>query len=116
MAIQITETYYPKTRQEWRHWLSKNHDVKAEIWLMYFKKSTGKPSISYQDAVDEALCFGWIDGIDKSIDQERYAQRFTPRREKSNWSQNNIEKYNKLLEQGLVTKAGKDAFAKFQKY
>lgn len=108
--MQITETFYPKTRNEWREWLKNYHDKKTEIWLIYFKKKTGKLTLLYQDAIDEALCFGWIDGIEKGIDDQRFAQRFTPRRKVSNWTEGNINRYKLLLEQGLTTKAGQDAF------
>lgn len=110
MSVQITTTFYPKTRDEWRKWLKKNHTTKKEIWVVYYKKHTRKPTVAYQDAVEEALCFGWIDGLDKSIDEEKYAQRFTPRKEKSNWTTTNMERYKKLLKQGLVSEAGKKAF------
>lgn len=110
MAVEITKTFTPKSRKEWREWLTKNHDKTTEIWLVYYKKHTGKPTIKYEEAVEEALCFGWIDGIEKRIDEERYAQRFTPRRKNSNWSESNIARYKKLVKQGLMTKAGKKAF------
>lgn len=110
MPIKITETFYPKTKDKWREWLLKNHNLKKEIWVIKFKKRTGKPTISYQDSVDGALCFGWIDGIEKSIDSEKYAQRFTPRKEKSHWTQTNINRYKMLLKQDLITEAGKIAF------
>lgn len=110
MTIEITDKFYPKIRADWRKWLTKNHYLKKEIWIVYYKKHTKKPTIAYQDAVDEALCFGWIDGIDKRIDDERYAQRFTPRAKKSSWSEGNVKRYAMLLKQGLMTKAGKKAF------
>lgn len=110
MGVTVTKTFYPKTRAEWRKWLTKHHQTTSEIWVIYFKKHTGKPTVAYQDAVDEALCFGWIDGIEKRIDDERYVQRFTPRRQKSHWSDINIGRYKMLLKQGLMTQAGTDAF------
>lgn len=110
MSVNITETFYPKIRSEWRKWLSRNHGRKSEIWIVYYKKHTCKPTVSYQDAVDEALCFGWIDGIEKGIDTERFTQRFTPRREKSHWTEGNIGRYKMLVKQGLITEAGKEAF------
>lgn len=112
MTTQITETFYPKTRQQWRKWLEKNHSTKSEIWLIYYKKATSKPTITYEEAVQEALCFGWIDGIEKGIDQESFAGRFTPRRTNSNWSATNIKRYQLLEETGLMTEAGKAAFKK----
>lgn len=108
--VIITETFYPKTRAQWRKWLEKNHDKKSEIWLMRYKKATGKPTVAYQDSVDEALCFGWIDGFEKSVDEERYATRFTPRRAKSGWSEINVGRYKMLVKEGLMTKAGEAAF------
>ena len=110
MAINITETFYPKTRVQWRKWLASNHSKKSEIWLVYFKKNTGKPTISYVDAVEEALCFGWIESRERSLDSERYAQRFTPRRPKSHWTEGNIKRYKMLINLGFMTDAGKKAF------
>ena len=110
MAVTITQTIYPKIRSDWRNWLLKNHDKKDEIWVIYFKKFTGKPTLLYQDAVDEALCFGWIDGVEKSLDKQRYAQRFTPRTKKSNWTEGNIKRYEMLAKMGLVTKKGEETF------
>ena len=115
MTITVSETFYPKTRSVWRKWLSKHHDQKSEIWLVYFKKHTGKPTVAYEDAVDEALCFGWIDGVEKRIDDERYAQRFTPRAKNSSWSDGNVKRYKSLLIQGLIREAGKKTFANKRK-
>ena len=81
--MEIGETIYVTTREEFREWLEKNHKFKKEIWLVQYKKITGKPSIPYVDAVEEAICFGWIDGFEKGMDDQRYAKRFTPRRQKS---------------------------------
>lgn len=97
---------YVTNRKEWRAWLKKNHTGRAEIWLVYYKKHTGKPRIPYEDAVEEALCFGWIDGMVKRIDDERYMQRFTPRKPKSNWSEPNKKRAEKLIRQKKMTKAG----------
>src|SRR5207245_10631422 len=77
-----------------------------EIWLIYFKKTSGKTGISYEESVEEALCFGWIDGTNKGIDQETYAGRFTPRRLKSHWSDSNRERVARLLREGRMTEAG----------
>jgi len=110
MVVTITQTIYPKKRSAWRNWLLKNHDKRSEIWVIYFKKFTGKPTLLYQDAVDEALCFGWIDGVEKSLDKQRYAQRFTPRTKKSNWTEGNIKRYEMLAKMGLVTKKGEETF------
>ncbi len=94
-----------ETRKSWRAWLKKNHSKKQELWLMYYKKHTGKPTVSYTDSVEEALCFGWIDGITQRIDEERYALRFTPRRSRSAWSQSNLARMKKLEELGLLSPA-----------
>jgi uncharacterized protein YdeI (YjbR/CyaY-like superfamily) len=109
--MEITKTYYAKNRAQWRTWLEKNHAKAKEIWLIYYKKGSGKPRIPYYDAVDEALCFGWIDGTVKTIDAQKYAQRFTPRRKRSSWSATNAARYRALLKSGLVAEAGKLAFA-----
>lgn len=100
------ETFYPKTRALWRAWLEKNHARADEIWLVYYRKSSGKPRISYEDAVEEALCFGWIDGLQRGIDDERFAQRFTPRRRRSSWSEPNKQRLRKLIAEGRMTEAG----------
>ena len=99
-------------RDRWRRWLQENHDARTEVCLVFFKKGTGKPSVSYREAVEEALCFGWIDGIRKSIDEERYAQRFTPRKSGSRWSPLNIELAEKMITEGKMTPAGQAAFEK----
>ncbi|MBI2032470.1 MAG: hypothetical protein HYT09_02370 [Candidatus Levybacteria bacterium] len=100
------KTFYAPDRKTWRDWLSKNHDKEKEIWLIYYRKSSGKPSISYNDAVEEALCFGWIDSIEKGLDAERFAGRFTPRKPKSNWSSSNRARAKHLIEQDLMTTSG----------
>lgn len=110
MVLSITQTFYPKTRAQWRAWLEKNHSTKSEIWLIYFKKETGKPTISYEDAIEEALCFGWVESRERSLDSEKYAQRFTPRRPKSHWSVSNIKRFKILVKEGLITEAGKKVF------
>ena len=104
--MQITETLYVTNRDEWRKWLSENHAVKREIWLISYSKNSDKPSILYLHAVEEALCFGWIDGIAKKIDSERLAPRFTPRRLKSNWTELNKERAKRLIQSGKMTEAG----------
>ncbi|MGB9180539.1 MAG: YdeI/OmpD-associated family protein [Pyrinomonadaceae bacterium] len=104
--MEITKTLYVTNRDEWRAWLAENHRTEKEIWLIYYKKHTRKPTIPYDDAVEEALCFGWIDGLEKRVDEERYAQRFTPRKARSNWSESNRRRVKKLIEQGKMTEAG----------
>jgi len=109
--MELGKTLYVHKRRDWRAWLSKNHDKEKEIWLIYYKKSSGKPRIGYNDAVDEALCFGWIDSTIKSIDNKKYAQRFTPRRKGSILSQMNKERVRKLILQKRITNYGLNAIA-----
>lgn len=90
------------TRTEWRNWLENNFDTKHEVWLVYAKKSTSKQRILYNDAVEEALCFGWIDSTNKTLDKDHTAQRFTPRKPKSSYSQPNIERLKWLAENNLI--------------
>jgi uncharacterized protein YdeI (YjbR/CyaY-like superfamily) len=97
---------YVKDRKSWHAWLAKNHAKQKELWLVFYKKHTGKPTISYEDAVQEALCFGWIDSTVRKIDEERYMQLFTPRKTGSNWSDLNKRRVKKLIDQGLMTEAG----------
>ncbi len=104
--MEIGETLLVKSRQEWRDWLTEHHRDHKEIWLVYYKKTSGKTSISYDDSVEEALCFGWIDGAFKGIDEETYAGRFTPRRPRSPWSASNRARVARLLRAGQVTEAG----------
>jgi uncharacterized protein YdeI (YjbR/CyaY-like superfamily) len=91
-------------------WLEKHHDTAKELWVGYYKKGTGRPSITWAESVDEALCYGWIDSVRKGIDDERYTNRFTPRRTGSNWSARNIKRAQELLELGLMHPAGRKAF------
>ena len=100
--------FYFSNRKEWRKWLKENHSSVKEVWLIYYKKHTGKPRIPYEDAVEEALCFGWIDSTVKRIDDEKYCQKFTPRKDKSNWSELNKKRVEKLIKQKIMTKAGMD--------
>ena len=95
---------------EFRRWLEANHLRETELWVGYYKKATGKPSLTWPIAVDEALCFGWIDGLLKSIDGESHMQRFTPRKAKSNWSAVNIRKMQSLIEAKRVSPAGMKAW------
>lgn len=100
--MDVTETLYVGNREEWRAWLGEHYKSASEIWLVSYLKKTGKPSVPYNDAVEEALCFGWIDGIVKKLDEERYAQRYTPRKARSGYSQTNKERLKKLIERGKV--------------
>jgi len=94
------------SRQEWRNWLQLNHQESYGIWLIYFKKHTKRESLSYNDAVEEALCFGWIDSVVKSIDNETYKQKYTPRRKNSIWSNVNKARVEKMINEGKMTNFG----------
>lgn len=107
--MEIGETLYVTTREAYRKWLLENHRSRKEIWLIQYKKATKKPSIDYAEAVEEAICFGWIDGLEKSMDAERYALRFTPRRPKSNWTETNKERARRMIAAGKMTEAGRAA-------
>lgn len=100
------KTLYVTNREDWGKWLENNHNQQTEIWLIYYKKHTKKLTISYNDAVEEALCFGWIDSTAKSIDDEKYRQRFTPRKDINNWSALNISRVKKLIKEGKMTEIG----------
>jgi uncharacterized protein YdeI (YjbR/CyaY-like superfamily) len=104
--MNIGKTLYVTDRNDWRKWLDKNHNKEPDIWLVYYRIATGKPRIAYDEAVEEALCFGWIDSIEKSIDGERFVQRFSPRKLKSNWSILNLERMKQLIKRGLMTPSG----------
>ena len=104
--MEIGETIYVITRDEFRKWLEENHKSKKEIWLIQYKKATKKPSINYIEAVEEGICFGWIDGLEKSMDMERYALRFSPRRPKSSWTDTTKERARKMIAEGRMTEAG----------
>ena len=93
---------YVANRTEWRDWLKKHYKSEKEVWLVYYKKHTGKPRIAYNDAVEEALCFGWIDSTVKRIDEDRFAQRFSLRNPKTPYSQANKERLGELVKQGKV--------------
>jgi uncharacterized protein YdeI (YjbR/CyaY-like superfamily) len=94
------------TADEWRTWLEANHATQDEVWVMIYKRHAETPSVTLEETVEEALCFGWIDSQMQPIDGERHAQRFTPRRKTSNWSERNKERAAKLIEQGRMTEAG----------
>ncbi|MBU8893715.1 MAG: YdeI/OmpD-associated family protein [Bacteroidales bacterium] len=102
------ETIFCKNRDEWRAWLINNHAFSSEIWLIYYKKHTKKPTVAYNDAVEEALCFGWIDSIVKRIDDETYMQKYTPRKRNSIWSLVNKKRVEKMISEGKMTKIGLD--------
>ena len=100
--MEITETLYVTNRVDWRNWLENHYRNAPEIWLVYYRKETGKPRIPYNDAVEEALCYGWIDSIVKNLDAERNVQRFSPRKLQSQYSQTNKERLKRLITQGKV--------------
>jgi uncharacterized protein YdeI (YjbR/CyaY-like superfamily) len=103
------KTFYAKSQKEWRKWLEKNHPLEKSVWLIIYKKETGIPSVYYPEAVDEAICFGWIDSKPNKRDDESYYQFFAKRNPKSNWSKVNKTKVERLLKKGLIAKAGLDA-------
>jgi uncharacterized protein YdeI (YjbR/CyaY-like superfamily) len=105
-----------KSPSDFRKWLETNHARAAELWVGFYKKDSGKPSITWPQSVDEALCFGWIDGIRKSIDDVSYKIRFTPRRPRSIWSAVNIKRAQELIEQRLMRPAGLKAFQAREEY
>jgi uncharacterized protein YdeI (YjbR/CyaY-like superfamily) len=98
--------YTPRNREQWRNWLEKNHARETEVWLVFLKQHTGEPNVSYNEAVEEAVCFGWIDGVKRSIDEDRYMHRFTPRRADSKWSKLNKERAQRMIEAGQMAPAG----------
>jgi uncharacterized protein YdeI (YjbR/CyaY-like superfamily) len=110
--MKLTATFEPRNRQDWRDWLARNHNHNhnhnqvKEIWLIFLKKHTQKATFSYQDALEEALCFGWIDGVRQRIDEQRYAQRFSPRIKSSHWSDANLALAAVLEAKGHMTAAG----------
>jgi uncharacterized protein YdeI (YjbR/CyaY-like superfamily) len=105
------EPVYFAAPEEFRAWLEANHEVAPELIVGYFKKGSGRPSMTWPESVDQALCFGWIDGIGRGIDDERYCIRFTPRRTRSIWSARNIRRFGELDSSGLAMPTGRAAFA-----
>jgi uncharacterized protein YdeI (YjbR/CyaY-like superfamily) len=110
------EPKFFKTPAHFRKWLAAHHDSETELWVAFYKKDSGKASITWPQSVDEALCFGWIDGIRKTIDEVSYKIRFTPRRQRSIWSAVNIKRVGELSEEGLMHQAGHEAFAARREY
>src|SRR5213594_4221891 len=104
--MNVGKTFYAKNRREWRAWLSKHHRTAPEIWLIYYKKLSGKPRIPYNHAVEEALCYGWIDSLLKPIDAVCWAQRYSPRKRTSRLSAMNLERVRRLIVAKRMTKAG----------
>ena len=97
---------YAENRDEWRDWLCRHHNSQDGVWLIFYKKQTSRPTIPYEDAVEEALCFGWIDSIIKKIDAKKYARKFTPRKDNSRWSELNKKRANKMIKKGKMTDEG----------
>ena len=109
MPPNVTETYKrveARDRKKWRAWLEKNHAHSPGVWLVFYKKTSGKPTVRYDEAVEEALCFGWIDSLMKPVDDARYRQLFTPRKPKSRWSKPNKERVARMIAAGLMTDTG----------
>ena len=104
------ETVIAKDRAEWRRWLAKNFARTEEIWLVFYKKASGKQTVAYDHAVEEALCFGWIDGMKRKVDEQCYAFRFTPRKAKSAWSKSNLQRVERLIADGRMMPAGLKAY------
>ena len=106
MQKKEVETFCPASRKEWRQWLMKNHVSSQSVWLLQYKQKSAKPSLSWSDSVEEALCFGWIDSTRKTIDEESFIQFFTKRKPTSNWSKINKTKVERLIQEGQMTEAG----------
>lgn len=104
--MKITTTFTPTDATAWHDWLQENHRVVTEIWLVHYKKGSGQPTLTYDKALDEALCFGWIDGIRQKLDDDRYVQRYTPRSEKTSWSLTNLQHVKRLLAEGRMQPFG----------
>ena len=104
--MDITRTFTAPDRATWRTWLAKHASTDTEIWLVNYKKHTGKPTVSYLDSLEEALCFGWVDSLIQKIDDDKYARKFTPRRTGSQWSEVNRRLVAKLIREGLMTEVG----------
>ena len=100
------EPVYFESPAAFRSWLEAHHETATELWVGFYKKDTGRPSMTWSESVDQALCFGWIDGIRRGVDAERYVMRFTPRKARSTWSKVNIAKVAELTAQGLMWPAG----------
>jgi uncharacterized protein YdeI (YjbR/CyaY-like superfamily) len=100
------KTIEVKNRADWRAWLAANHDKESQVWLLYYKKHTGKSTLEYNASVEEALCYGWVDSIIKKLDAEKYVRKFTPRKESSQWSPSNKKRVEKMIREGRMTEFG----------
>jgi uncharacterized protein YdeI (YjbR/CyaY-like superfamily) len=105
-AMKINQTFTPPGRAAWQEWLAEHGKTESEVWLVYYKAGTGKPTISYEDSLEEALCFGWVDSLIQKIDEQKYARKFTPRKPGSKWSELNKHLVAKLVQQDRMTEAG----------
>ncbi|WP_379992740.1 YdeI/OmpD-associated family protein [Dyadobacter subterraneus] len=106
MSEKDLKTFCPESRHQWRRWLEENHDRERSVWVIFYKNKSNLPTITWSEAVDEALCFGWIDSIAKPIDEEKFMRFFSKRKAKSVWSAINKEKIKRLIDEKLITKAG----------
>lgn len=109
--FEMKKRFTPTSRNAWRAWLTRHHDSETEVWLIFHKRHTGKPTLSYNDAVEEAVCFGWIDGLKRRLDEERYTHRFSPRKPDSRWSETNVKRAARMEKAGHMTDAGRVAIA-----
>ena len=104
--MKITQTFTAPDRATWRKWLTEHCASESEVWLVYYKSGTDIPTISYNDSLEEALCFGWVDSLIQKIDEQKYARKFTPRKSGSKWSELNKHLVAKLIKEGRMTEAG----------
>ena len=108
--VEITDTFFAEDRETWRGWLLENHTSRKEIWLILYKKHTKEKCVSYEEAVEEAVCFGWIDGIMKRIDDRKHTIRFSPRRKGSVWSEANLKRAERMMDQGKMMSSGLEIY------
>jgi uncharacterized protein YdeI (YjbR/CyaY-like superfamily) len=108
MPAKRLQTLDVRTRAQWRKWLRQHHRSESDVWLVFHKRHTGKGSVAYEDAVEEALCFGWVDSLIRRLDDDRYARKFTPRKPESRWSAINRRRYAKVEASGLLEQAGRE--------
>lgn len=106
MKQEQAEQFYPESRKAWRKWLQKHHAAKQSVWLILYKKEANRPTITWSEAVDEALCFGWVDSTRRPVDKDKFIQFFGKRKPNSTWSKINKDKVERLIEEGLMTSAG----------
>jgi uncharacterized protein YdeI (YjbR/CyaY-like superfamily) len=104
--VKTVKTLSVRNRSQWHSWLSEHHDTEKEVWLLYYRKHTGREGIAYEDSVEEAICFGWVDSLIRRIDGDRYARKFTPRRDGARWSELNRRRVEKLIGEGRMAEPG----------